>query len=334
MVVRSELFRCSPLLSGRVATATVAVLVWFCGNVVAEQQPDAKKAAPAKAAAPAPADSMLQQATEIVAKQVRDGDLRGAWFQIDGKDGVYDVLPLLDKSKAKTQIPAIQRVLADLEAQLPTAKFTLREPVLRPVSELIESLQHEMEASMDFPGVSITAAVFTIQEKTGSVNLLLQGRISTDEQRDEIQSFSMDTMSKHPFWGRRQPSKPTAKEFERAFVDCAQLKNLQPSAVFGSRLFNRGMNLFRNGDVDAARKHFRASMVESAGTLTRHYWLILCELELGQTERARNLLREPMNRIRTGKLSYEAVLWSLEKVQGHLRWKLIALEDSILLEGE
>ena len=75
-------------------------------------------------------------------------------------------------------------------------------------------------------------------------------------------------------------------------------------------------------------------MVESSDAVTRHYWLILCELQLGKTDRARNLLRVPLNRIRDGKLSYDVVLRSLERVQGPLRWKLIAMENSILLKAK
>lgn len=41
-----------------------------------------------------------------------------------------------------------------------------------------------------------------------------------------------------------------------------------------------------------------------------------------------------MNRIRDGKLSYDVVLRSLESVQGPLRWKLIAMENAILLEAK
>lgn len=318
MVVRLVAGGCFRPLGGRVVMATVVVAICFCGIVVAEQ--------------PVPAsDSMLQQAKDIVEREVLDGDLRGAWFQIDGKDGAYAVIPLLDVSRVEEQVEATRGLLTKLKAQIPAATFTLRDPVLRPISELVETLQHEMEASMDFPGVSITGAVFTIQEKTGDVNLSLQGRVSTDKQRELIQAFSMETMYKHSFWGGLQPGSSTKREFERAFVDCAQLKKLRPSPLFGSRLFSRGMELFRDGDVDAARKHFRASMVESSGTVTRHYWLILCELELGKIDRARNLLREPLNRIRDGQLSYDAVLRSLERVQGQLRWKLIALEDAVLM---
>jgi hypothetical protein len=336
-MIRPVLSSCSLLSYGRDVVLSVAAVICLGGIVSAEQPAEAKKSAPAKPAVTAPVDSVLRRATEIVVKHVADGDLQGAWLQIDGRGGTYDVVPLLDKSQVEKQVAAVERVFAEIKEQNSSAKFTLREPELRPVTELIASLQHELEASMDFPGVNITAAVFTIQDQASEnldVVMSLQGRISTEKQREEIRKFGVALMAKHTFWGRRQPGQAKAREYERAYVDLSQLKKLRQSALFSSRMFSRGMQLFRNGDVDAAREHFRASMVESSDAVTRHYWLILCELQLGKTDRARNLLRVPLNRIRDGKLSYDVVLRSLERVQGPLRWKLIAMENSILLKAK
>lgn len=316
---------------------SVAVLISLGGLLAAEQPAEAKKSAPAKPAAATPVDSVLRRATETVVKHVAGGALQGAWLQIDGRGGIYDVLPLLDESQVEKQVGAVERVLAEIREQNPSAKFTLREPQLRPVTELIASLQHDLEASMDFPGVNITAAVFTVQDQDSEnldVVMSLQGRISTEQQREAIRKRGVAWMARHPFWGRRQPGEAKAREYERAYIDTGHLKKLQQSSLYSSRLFSRAIHLFRSGDVAAARDHFRASMVESSDAVTRHYWLILCELQLGQLDRARNLLRVPMNRIRDGKLSYEVVLRSLERVQGPLRWKLIAMENAILLEAK
>ncbi len=337
MLIGSDLAMCSPVLNGRTATATVAVLGLLCGVAIAEQQSQAKKADQAAqlkknveedTAAVSP---LLQGARDFIARRVADGDLQGAWFQIDEKDGVLEVLSLLDSGKAEKQTQVAEQIEAGLAEAFPSAKFVFREPVLRPVSQLVENLQLHIEASMSYPGVGISAATFTVREKTdGGVQLSLQGRVASREQREKIRDLCVEMMQKDPYWGKKRPD--GSAPYEDAYPDGKQLKVVVPSQVFSSRLFNRGLSLFWSGQTAEARKHFRASMIESRGSVPKHYWLVLCELQLGETDRARNLLREPLNRIRKGTLQQEAVLWSLQRVQGPLRWKLIALENEMMLD--
>jgi hypothetical protein len=102
-----------------------------------------------------------------------------------------------------------------------------------------------------------------------------------------------------------------------------------------ARFFNDGLEYFKHHRYRKAHGAFRLAYAHSPANVEYQYWLVLCELELKQPDRAYRRLKPLVWKTRGPNGSeneYTRVLFSLEPAQGCVRQRLVSMEDRALAE--
>lgn len=107
-----------------------------------------------------------------------------------------------------------------------------------------------------------------------------------------------------------------------------ELKRVEPSPIHGEWFFCRGLQSFWKHDYRAAAELFRLANLESERKISYYYWQVLCDILVGDTERAFERMCRVIDvyNVRLWSSEHKRVFHSLERVQGPLRTKLQDLE--------
>ncbi|MFM9964529.1 MAG: hypothetical protein ACKV2Q_25280 [Planctomycetaceae bacterium] len=191
--------------------------------------------------------------------------------------------------------------------------------VFMPTAKVLAELQQQLQLRLNFDGCQITAATYV--SENNSEFLELSGRLSMAEQREVLTD-----------WANGVLDQTYGSEWPRVKI---QMELLPPSAFVGTRFFTLGLGSYVRRDFAAAEQDFLQAIVEAPARVDYKYWHIASLIAQGRIEPAYARLR-PLTILRRRTMhdeEYSKILYTLENVQGPVRWKLVRLEDKAFIEG-
>lgn len=299
-------------------------------------------------AEPPPRDANVLEEQIIFAMRTNPS-LRGAWLYQKHEDansgtarGTFTFWRVLDRSRAAEQRRDLDRFIA---SWLPagTYKFATdpdKQDKEFPFSELIASLREQIDLQPALGGCSLVDWYLApVRVEEGKLDLMLVGRVADKEQIEKIEQMCSQLMRSDPVWvgaGRVPGVAGGTGSLEDLRIvpllvspDVSKMEVVTPSQDAGDSFYSSGLEFFWKGRYAEAAGEFRAATLESPGTLRYYYWRVLCDIALGQSQRAATRMENAARWFRIDKSTrdYKLVLESLERVQGPLRHELERVED-------
>ena len=282
------------------------------------------------------------------AAAVRDNPrLQGAWIDVEYEPNADEALPgrftirrVLDAGGAAQQRVEIDRLL---QAWLPRGSYQINPHADRffPFDRLLADLELAVETDPKLGGCQITGGYYAPDEnEPGALNLMLRGRLATEDNDVAIEALCGRLMRRHPAW-----VKPGAGQGDKASQaplavtpNTKKLTTVEPSEANGRWFYAAGLRHFWKLDYARGAKFFHQASLESPRKLQYHYWWILSDLAQGKNQLARRRMDMIVRRFREEDFDhqspeYRLVVRSLERVQGPLRHELQRLETQSLFGG-
>lgn len=292
-------------------------------------------------------DALLRHAVQS------NPELRGAWMDVEFDDrndpGVAQGhftfrRRITDLRNHARQTALLQELMQRL---VPRGNYSVdvSEDRVLPFSDLLESLAESV--SLDYPmaGCRLEGAYYdrsssAAPNRNAKLNLVLLGRVRPSDPQDpaiEIEKRCILLMRRNPVWisgqlttsaANSQTTQPDVEPLQHVglLIDPSseKLKIVRGSFSRATSYYEAGRKAYFAGDVCRARNEFSMAAVEYPVEQIFRYWVALCDLTLGDRERAkRNLVTAKRIESASGvDYSSAGVDHSLRRVQGHLRLSL------------
>ncbi len=249
----------------------------------------------------------------------------------------FVIRPIIDDDRLQMRLEAATNLVKSNCAKL---QYTMAEPVTLPITRLLGNVQDQIESISGLEGALILdAALDKVDRTTESNKQVLQigliGRVADPGQNMRIAQLCQKVIDAHECI----PSGPKECGIHATGITLspsAKTLLVEPySQSAAARFFDDGLEYFMHHRYRKAHRAFRLAYAHSPANVEYQYWLVLCELELRQSDRAYRRLKPLVWKIRGPNGSendYKRVLFSLERVQGCVRQRLVGMEDHALAE--
>ncbi len=283
-----------------------------------------------------PTEDMESRLREVVVNAVMsEPALRGVWVVVLPKtekgfelDLRVDSQPQVEKS----QLEEMKRVVKSVVKAVP---FKLKVVDRLPFRQFVKELQLDIELSAELAGTAVEDAYYTAESGSDNVVVVLMGRVLNDAQREPLVELSNQRIKKL-FAGANSeiPLTKTNTEGGDGVVKDGVVV-ITPSNAVAQLCFGLGMQKFTHGHYAEAYQTFTTAHLDAPRRTDIQYWRVVSLIGCGRDPDARRLL-EGLVKVgrQSGNVPKEAFVFkSLEQVQGPLRWKLIALENSLFCKN-
>lgn len=281
---------------------------------------------------PEPTEPTRQEMFRIV-QDAKDKNplLDGAWLNVRVDDqGAPEVAPLiyiftrgLDRTTRNEQEQAMLKIV---KAAVPSGRFRFEEEKdhLLPFSELISELQQTLDYDALFKGCVLSRATYKYNEDDGSFNLVLHGRIWNVDQADLISNLCRKKMHEHPEWESAGVQLHTRSD---------RLVVVSESPIQGTFYFTQAMHHFWKGNYDTADDLLALASLEDPNNVVYRYFRVIGEFAQGRNREAERRLTSTMIgfNIQLYNQDYIDILHAIERIQGPLRYRLMAAEKRIMV---
>jgi hypothetical protein len=265
------------------------------------------------------AEIALREALTEAAKL--EAPLRGAWptveaIQTDGEvtgmriSLIADSDPAIAKRQQAAAADVASRILAPSDYVVETAAQL-------PIHRLLTDLESQVEFDPKLSGAAVEDGF--LSESDGQLFLNLVGRVSNDDQRAAITNIGQD-LATTLLRGAPQQINVRAEPLSVLLR--------QPSTFLSSRCFNQALECYVHCRFDAAYRLFTRASLEAPTRRDIHFWRAASLIAAKRDLDAERLLQKVVNPAAPG--PDIAVLNSLERVQGPIRWKMQQMISQIL----
>jgi hypothetical protein len=186
-----------------------------------------------------------------------------------------------------------------------------------PIHRLLTDLESQIEFDPTLAGAAVEDGF--LSESDGQLFLNLMGRVSNDDQRTAITNIGQDLA--------RTLLRGAPQQINVRAVPLSVILR-QPSTFVSSRCFNQALECYVHCRFDAAYRLFTRASLEAPTRRDIHFWRVACLLAAKRDLDAERLLQKTVNPAAPG--PDIAVLNSLERVQGPIRWKMQQMISQIL----
>lgn len=258
----------------------------------------------------------IRARAELQSAVNQDAWLHGTWVDVVRlEDDSVRVDAIVDADPRLGDVQ--ERLIRALAARsLPATTYVLNFTRL-PFRALFAELRETVELHPALPGVAIDDAYFV--PGTGDALLIhVVGRVSDPKQRTTVWRM-LDVMLPRFFGSRFTRIHSPAVEPE---FSTTGLVVLEPSEQAAARCYDRGVNAYLQHDYATAYWYFTRGHVDSPMREDMQYWRVASLIGAGREGKATVLLTElvrPSGRT-------PGLLSRLEKVQGPIRQRLVAIE--------
>lgn len=284
--------------------------------------------------------SIAQDATEELESVLRDTlvkavasntALHGVWAdvrRVEGRGKGFEIDAIVDSQPAveKSQVEELTQVVKSV---VKAAPFKIKPVEKLPFRQFVEELKLDIELDAELAGASVDDAYLTT-ESGDEVLVVLLGRVLNDNQRARMTDMSNQKLEKLFVGSTRKitltKTKPENGEGVIEFL---------PSAEVAQFCFGLAIQKFTNRQYGEAYRVFTQAHHDAPTRTDIQYWRAVSLLGAGREPEARRLLQGviKINR-QAGVIPADpAVFRSLEPVQGSLRMRLMALENSLFCKS-
>jgi hypothetical protein len=186
-----------------------------------------------------------------------------------------------------------------------------------PIHRLLTDLESQIEFDPTLAGAAVEDGF--LSESDGQLFLNLMGRVSNDDQRTAITNIGQDLA--------RTLLRGAPQQINVRAVPLSVILR-QPSTFVSSRCFNQALECYVHCRFDAAYRLFTRASLEAPTRRDIHFWRVACLIAAKRDLDAERLLQKTVNPAAPG--PDIAVLNSLERVQGPIRWKMQQMISQIL----
>jgi len=283
---------------------------------------------------------VAQDATEELESVLRDTlvkavavnpALHGVWADVrrlEGRGKGFEIDAIVDSQPAveKSQLVELSQVAKSV---LKTVPFKVKSVEKLPFRQFVEELKLDIELDSEMAGASVDDAYLTT-ESSDEVFVVLIGRVLNDSQRARMTDMSNQKLEKMFGDAKRKitltKTKPENGEGVVEFV---------PSAEVAQFCFGLGIQRFTNQQYAEAYRVFTNAHQDAPTRVDIQYWRAVSLLGAGREPDARRLLQGviKVNRL-AGVIPADPVVFrSLEPVQGPIRMRLMAIENSLFCKS-
>ncbi|HVV99852.1 MAG TPA: hypothetical protein VHB77_05910 [Planctomycetaceae bacterium] len=186
-----------------------------------------------------------------------------------------------------------------------------------PIHRLLTDLESQIEFDPKMAGAAVEDGF--LSEADGQLFLNLIGRVANDEQRAAITNIGQDLVAT---LFRNAPQQVNVR------AEPVTVVIRQPSSYVSSRCFNQALECYTHCRFDAAYRLFTRSSLEAPTRRDIQFWRVAALIGAKRDLDAERLLTKIVNPAAPG--PDVAVLNSLERVQGPIRWKMQSMVNQIL----
>ena len=274
----------------------------------------------------APSEDLESTLRDELVTAVMTAPLQGVWVNVKREEGMGFELDVIVDSQPeieKAQLAELNRVVKSI---VKTAKFKFTNIERLPFEKLVSELRLDVELGSEFAGAAVDGAYFTA-ESSDEVIVMLTGRVRNDSQRDRLSELCQQKMHKL-FVGsttKIEFAKTKPEKGGEGVID------FQPAEEVGYFCFNLATEQFSRGDYALAYRTFTEAHLAAPSRIDIQYWRVVSLLGSDRESDAKRLLQGLVEAARKSKTipTSGAVYRSLERVQGPLRRRLIALENTL-----
>lgn len=251
-----------------------------------------------------------------------EAPLHGAWPTIEAMQNADGVITGMRVSLIADTDPAIARRQKEAAARVASRILAPSDYVVEigarfPIHRLLTDLESQVEFDPRLAGAAVEDGF--LSESDGQLFLNLIGRVANDDQRAAITNIGQD-LATTLLKGAPQPINVRAEP--------ATVLLRQPSSFVSSRCFNQALECYVHCRFDAAYRLFTRASLEAPTRRDIHFWRAACLIAAKRDLDAERLLQKIVNPAAPG--PDIAVLNSLERVQGPIRWKMQQMISQIL----
>lgn len=238
----------------------------------------------------------------IISEQLRNDREWREWLTANGSTVVF------------------QDPTSDFEELIPV-QLKRDDELSKHTSHLLEVVQDRIEVDDELGGALISRGLYHSRMGVSGHELVLQGRVLTEDQLPLLKSLLVESMAGDEYW----------RTARHNIVLSLNGVAVQPiSEVFQKRYYVLGMDEFWEGDYFAADEAFKRALADRPGDLILSYWRVVTHLAMHQDERAEMKLRHLIRRNPWGQ-AQATIAREFGRVQGPLRGRLRTIEQHILL---
>ena len=282
---------------------------------------------------PATEESEKRLREEFVNAVVANPALHGVWVDVRRMEpnakGNEFALDIVVDSRPQIEISQRKELSGIIKGLAKSTRLEEEPNVIGrlPFRQLVDELKLDVELSRDLGGAAVDDAYYS-DDGGDEVSVILVGRVLNEGQREKITQMSNAKISKL-FGDSVHEIKSTKTKTARYGNGIVQTL---PSSEVASFCFDLGLQRFTGRSYAEAYVSFTRAHLESPLRLDIQYWRVVSLLGTGRDPDAKRILEalvEARPRNETAANQTMVVCRSLEPVQGPLRWKLIAMENSL-----
>ena len=278
-----------------------------------------------------PTEEMETRLREEVAKAViSEPILRGVWVVVQPKTELGFELEVRVDSQPKIEKAQLEEVKRVVKSVVKAVPFKVKTVDRLPFRQFVKELQLDVELDAELAGVAIEDAYYSAEPGSEDVFVILMGHVLNDAQRAPLEELSNQRLKKL-FAGTNTEIPLTKTKVEGG----DGVVMITPSSAVAQFCFGLGMRRFSMGNYEEAYQTFTTAHLDAPKRVDIQYWRVVSLIGSGREQDARRLL-EGLVKVarRTGNVPTESyVFQSLEQVQGPLRRKLIAIENSLFCKN-
>jgi hypothetical protein len=284
----------------------------------------------AEPATPEP-NAVFRQALEAIR---RVPALRGSWLTVDSDDqghpGVAATQIIFRRGFDAGRMPEQAAAMEALFRRLvPNGHYridTARDAQL-PLSSLLAALRRIIDMEPEFAGCSIDSAFYLAPAPAAApqFDLVLQGRVWRKSQVEAIHDLCARLMAEDPAWQSARVGVSS---------DCAKtLIERKPDADLAATCYGDAIQRFWARDYAEADRLLALASLDAPANITYRYWRVLAGLASGNEAEAEERLRRTIHGfdVRQRSTEYVEMLRSIYRVQGPLRFSLMAAESRAMI---
>ena len=265
---------------------------------------------------------------EVAGAVMSNPALHGVWAVVERVEEKGFELKLVVDSQPKSeksQTEELKRLVKSVVKTVPV-KYVVIDRV--PFSQYVEELQSDVELDASLAGAAVDGAYY-MSESDGEVFVILTGRVINDAQRERLAEMSDNKLKKLFVDSKRElPLTKTIAEKRVGIVAAT------PSAEVAHYCFGLGVQSHTQGMHADAYQMFTRAHLEAPSRIDIQYWRAVSLIGSGREPDARRLLEGLVKNRQANSIRNEPeVFRSLEPVQGSLRSKLTAMENSLLAKA-